>query len=305
MKVLRRILALVMLYSFSVPQFVYAQSELINGDRVLVGTLNYCADAGSTDAYACNLDPAITTYITGAHYLFKANTANTGAATLNLNGLGAKTIVKVTGGITTTLRDNDIRVGQFVDVVYDGTNLQMQSPSAMVFPDFHYFPAANCVNSVAGVAWSTGATPAGACRAGSNNSEGYLTWGASDTAQVSIGLPLDWDTATNPSVSLQVATTDTTNAHTIIMQIATACGKGDGTTTDDVAFNTAQSFGTVTINTTANQQWKTTLSNITMTNCTAGGLLRLKLSRTTDTATNVRVYGLGITIPRLLTVQAN
>jgi hypothetical protein len=63
----------------------------------------------------------------GGHYRFKANTANVGAASINLNAIGAKTIVKVAGGITTALSDNDIRVGQWVDLVYDGTNMQMQS----------------------------------------------------------------------------------------------------------------------------------------------------------------------------------
>lgn len=87
----------------------------------------YCSDAGSTDAYACSLSPSIPNYATGAHYRFKANTANTGAATIAFNGLAAKTIKKVVGGITTDLSDNDIRVGQWVDVVYDGTNMQMQS----------------------------------------------------------------------------------------------------------------------------------------------------------------------------------
>ena len=87
----------------------------------------FAADAGSTDAYAATLSPAPSAYTTGAHYRFKANTANTGAATINFNSLGAKTIVKAAGGITTTLADNDIRVGQWVDLVYDGTNMQMQS----------------------------------------------------------------------------------------------------------------------------------------------------------------------------------
>jgi len=87
----------------------------------------FASDAGSTDDYAATLSPAITAYVTGAHYRFKANTANTGAATINLNSLGAKTIVKVAGGITTALATNDIRSGQWVDVVYDGANMQMQS----------------------------------------------------------------------------------------------------------------------------------------------------------------------------------
>lgn len=94
---------------------------------VLDDSVAYCADAGGTDTYACTLSPAPGSYVTGARYRFKANTANTGAATINFNSLGAKTIVKVAGGITTALSDNDIRSGQFVDLVYDGTNMQMQS----------------------------------------------------------------------------------------------------------------------------------------------------------------------------------
>lgn len=179
------------------------------------------------------------------------------------------------------------------------------APTLSDFADFHYFPAANCVNAVAGSGFSTGSTPAATCRAGTNNLEGFLSWGASDTGQMSIGLPLDWDSAANIGVSIQLASTDATNGHTVIMQVASACGKGDGSTTDDVAFNTAQSMGTVTLNGNANREWKTTLSALTNTGCLAGGILRLKLSRTTDTATNVEIYGLGVTIPRLMTVQAN
>jgi len=90
----------------------------------------FCIDAVGTDSYACNLSPAITAYVTGTHYRFKAGTANTGPASLDINGLGAKSIVKVPGGITTALVDNDILAGQWVDVVYDGTNFQMQSTLA-------------------------------------------------------------------------------------------------------------------------------------------------------------------------------
>jgi len=85
------------------------------------------ADAGSNDTYVVTLTPAPVAYVTGEHYRFKANTANTGACTINFNSLGAKTIKKAAGGITTDLADNDIRAGQWVDLVYDGTNMQMQS----------------------------------------------------------------------------------------------------------------------------------------------------------------------------------
>lgn len=85
------------------------------------------ADAGANDTYVVTLVPTPAAYVTGGHYRFKANTANTGACTVNFNSLGAKTIKKAAGGITTDLADNDIRAGQWVDLVYDGTNFQIQS----------------------------------------------------------------------------------------------------------------------------------------------------------------------------------
>lgn len=91
------------------------------------GAYQFCTDAVGTDSYACSLSPAITSYTTGMVIVFKAGAANVGAATINLNALGAKTIKKVSGGITTDLADNDIRLGQVVICSYDGTNMQMQS----------------------------------------------------------------------------------------------------------------------------------------------------------------------------------
>jgi len=92
---------------------------------------NYCAPSGGTDTYSCNYNPAATAYSTGRSYYFKADVANTGTASINFNSLGAKTIVIAAGGVTTTLSDNAIRAGQMVEVVYDGTNMQMQSTSGI------------------------------------------------------------------------------------------------------------------------------------------------------------------------------
>lgn len=89
----------------------------------------YAADAGSTDAYAVTLSPAPAAYAAGMLVHFKANTANTGNATLNVNSLGAKNILK---NHDQTLADGDIEAGQFVTVIYDGTQWQMQSPVALV-----------------------------------------------------------------------------------------------------------------------------------------------------------------------------
>lgn len=109
------------------PRLSISQSEIILGSRVIVGSINHCLATGAVNTYACALDPAITLYTTGAFYSFQANAANTAAATINLNGVGARTIKKVTGAITTDLIANDIRTGQMVVVYYDGTNMQMVS----------------------------------------------------------------------------------------------------------------------------------------------------------------------------------
>lgn len=87
---------------------------------------NYAADAGVTDAYAIALSPVLTSYGSGGLVIyFRAATANTGAATLNVNSLGAKTIVKQ---VNTTLADNDILASMFCAVIYDGTNFVLLNP---------------------------------------------------------------------------------------------------------------------------------------------------------------------------------
>jgi hypothetical protein len=89
--------------------------------------LIYAQDGGSSDDYAVSLDPAPVEYVAGMLVAFKANTANTGASTLNVNNLGAKAIKK---NGNEDLADGDIKAGQVVVVVYDGTNFQLVSVSA-------------------------------------------------------------------------------------------------------------------------------------------------------------------------------
>lgn len=108
-------------------------AEFLNQYATTVSTpetlkpLYYAEDGGSTDAYAVALDPAIVAYVTGLMVVFKANTANTGAATLNVNGKGAKTIKK---NKDQDLASGDIQSGHVIVVIYDGTNFQLQSPGA-------------------------------------------------------------------------------------------------------------------------------------------------------------------------------
>lgn len=86
--------------------------------------LIYAADGGSDDAYEITLPVAPSDFadITGVPIIFKANTVNTGPATLDVNALGPIAIKKLA---TQDLATGDILEDQTVLVVYDGTFFQL------------------------------------------------------------------------------------------------------------------------------------------------------------------------------------
>lgn len=92
---------------------------------------DYAVDSVGTDAYAITITPAITAYAAGQVFVFKAGTANTGAATLAVSGLTAKTIKK---NVSADLDTGDISANQIVTVVYDGTNMQLTSNQSTPLP---------------------------------------------------------------------------------------------------------------------------------------------------------------------------
>lgn len=98
------------------------------------GATIYAADSVGTDSYAITISPAITAYATGQVFRVKIGTANTGAATLNVNGLGAVAIKK---NYNSDLATGDLLANQMIEVVYDGASFQLLSPvviSSQGFP---------------------------------------------------------------------------------------------------------------------------------------------------------------------------
>ena len=88
--------------------------------------LTYFGTATGTNTYAITLSPVPGSYITGVTYTVVFTNANTGASTLNLNGLGAKTLQLNNAALAAAA----IPAGATLDVVYDGTNLQIIGASA-------------------------------------------------------------------------------------------------------------------------------------------------------------------------------
>lgn len=77
---------------------------------------------GTVDAITFNLTPAITAY-TNQIYRFLSSGANTSTTpTVNINGVGAKTIVKLG---SQAVAAGDIPAGAYVILGYDGTNMQL------------------------------------------------------------------------------------------------------------------------------------------------------------------------------------
>ena len=77
---------------------------------------------GTVDVITLAPFPAIASYSAGQEFLFIATGANTGAVTVNVSALGAKTLTK---NGSTALSASDIpAAGALVRMVYDGTRFQ-------------------------------------------------------------------------------------------------------------------------------------------------------------------------------------
>lgn len=98
-----------------------AQYGQLQGGATTIATLT------GTDTLTGTLTPAITAYATGNLFSFVAASTNTGAATVNLNSLGAKNITKQG---TTALAAGDITSGRVHLIEYDGTRFQLLNPAS-------------------------------------------------------------------------------------------------------------------------------------------------------------------------------
>ena len=77
-----------------------------------------------TDTITASGSPTVASYVTGASYYFSPANTNTGAATINIDSLGAKSITK-NGSVALT--SGDLTAGRIAVVVYDGTQFQLIS----------------------------------------------------------------------------------------------------------------------------------------------------------------------------------
>lgn len=96
------------------------QAALNNKSTYYVGI-----DAGANDSYVVTLSPAPSAYTQGMIVIFRANTVNTGACSINANSLGVRSLVK---RVSTTPANGDIPAQAWVMCVFDGTNFVILNP---------------------------------------------------------------------------------------------------------------------------------------------------------------------------------
>lgn len=87
------------------------------------GTDKYVRSTTGNDTYVGSVTPALTAYTAGGCFVLNGDTANTGAATININSLGAKSILTRAGG---ALSNGDITANAPITICYDGTQFIIQ-----------------------------------------------------------------------------------------------------------------------------------------------------------------------------------
>jgi hypothetical protein len=88
------------------------------------GVVNFAADAGTPNQIAVTLAPALTAYNVGLRLIIKVAYANTTQVVINANAIGAVPLVHAD---LTQLAGGELKAGQMIECVYDGTHFQMLS----------------------------------------------------------------------------------------------------------------------------------------------------------------------------------
>ncbi len=190
-----------------------AHTDAVNAGQIQDGGLIFQAtDSGSANAYVIALTPAVTAYVAGQVFYFKAANASTGASTLNVNGLGVKNIKKKNDQ---DVAAGDIEANAIVAVIYDGTSFQMFSQLG--------------TTASAMTSWTL-----------SGDSGSNQTISDSDTVDIAGGTGIDTvagstDTVT-VSIDSTVATKNSANTWTAAQQGRTQTASVTGSTTLDFTY---------------------------------------------------------------------
>lgn len=107
-------------------------AHAVNSSQIQSGALTYILTAGTQPNYTATFANPILAYTTGMRIDFRCHsTYSSGTATLNINGLGAKNLIKSFGG-TVALSIGELQNGGLYTAVYDGVSFALVNRSFSV-----------------------------------------------------------------------------------------------------------------------------------------------------------------------------
>jgi hypothetical protein len=177
--------------------------------QVQDGGLTYLTTVSGADTITAVAAVGMTAYATGQQFTFVSAGANTGAATININSIGAKSIVKTNGS---ALSAGDIASGAAVQLIYDGTNFQFANKSVSAAGDVAG-PASSTDNAVARFDSTTGKIiqNSGVIVDDTNNVTGVATLKATTTIGVGNATP----SASGAGITFPATQSASTDANTL------------------------------------------------------------------------------------------
>lgn len=112
------------LQSDSSEWFVLAQGNAAQKSAIQDNSYTYAAASG-TDTLTASLTPSLSSYSDGQSFLIKIANNNTGAATLNIDSLGAISIKKLDDGSFVDLEADDLVSGAINEVIKNGSRFEL------------------------------------------------------------------------------------------------------------------------------------------------------------------------------------
>ena len=102
-------------------------ADAVRFSQLQNSSTNTLITVAGTDTITGTVTPSLTAYTAGQIFSFVAAATNTTAVTLNIDGVGVKSVTRAG---TTALAAGDILTGQVAIVEYDGTQFQLLDPNA-------------------------------------------------------------------------------------------------------------------------------------------------------------------------------
>lgn len=247
------------------------------------GTGRYCRSTTGNDTYTCTLTPTLTAYTRGMCLALDADTANTGTATVNVDTLGAKSILGRSGG---ALSNADVPANRPVTICYDGTQFIQQGAqmtSALVEMRF-----GECDNNGVGTIkmWSIPSTGgAGISCVGSSphtHAAGTFSNAADSSLERNFQIPYSWSGGT-VQVNMVFGEVGNVGSGNVGWKIYAACmNSGDAFVNPSYGAALATTGNIAVDNTSGGtgDKLKTSSVNITLpVGCSAGSYARVRLTR--------------------------